>query len=91
MKYVLFYQPAGDAMERMPAFFPAHSALLGQFHEQGTLLMTGPFADPVRDGSMSVFTTREAAERFMAADPFIANGLVASWRLLEWDEAFHQP
>jgi uncharacterized protein YciI len=50
------------------------------------LLATGPFADPQADGSMSLFTTREAAEEFVRDDPFVLNGVIRAWRILEWDE-----
>jgi hypothetical protein len=50
--------------------------------------MYGPFGDPQRDGSMAVFTTREAAEEFAKGDPFVLNGVVRSWEIREWDEAF---
>jgi uncharacterized protein YciI len=49
--------------------------------------MIGTFADPQRDGSMAIFTTREAAEDFVTGDPFVLNGVVKSWRILEWNEA----
>jgi uncharacterized protein YciI len=85
-KYVLLYQPSDDVLEKAPLHFPAHSARLQEFHGEGTLLMVGTFADPVNDGSMAIFTSREAAEAFVAEDPFVVNEVVASWRLLEWNE-----
>jgi uncharacterized protein YciI len=36
---------------------------------------------------MGIFSTREAAERFAAEDPFVVNGVVRSWEIWEWDEA----
>jgi uncharacterized protein len=36
---------------------------------------------------MAVFTTRESAEEFAQADPFVVNGVVRSWEVREWDEA----
>ena len=38
------------------------------------------------DGSMSVFTTREAAERFVDGDPFRTEGVIRDWRIKEWHE-----
>jgi uncharacterized protein YciI len=35
---------------------------------------------------MAVFRTREAAEEFVKDDPFVLNGVVRDWRLLEWNE-----
>lgn len=38
---------------------------------------------------MAVFTSREAAEEFASADPFVLNGVVrSSWQVREWLEAF---
>ncbi|HWT22950.1 MAG TPA: YciI family protein [Solirubrobacteraceae bacterium] len=85
MKYLLFYTPVEDVLARAPAHFPAHRARLDEFHARGDLLMVGTFADP-REGSMAVFTSREAAEEFVAGDPFVDHGVVARWEIREWDE-----
>ena len=37
---------------------------------------------------MAVFGTREAAEEFVAGDPFVLEGVVRSWEIREWLEAF---
>jgi hypothetical protein len=37
---------------------------------------------------MAVFTSREAAEEFAGGDPFVLNGVVRSWQIREWNEAF---
>jgi uncharacterized protein YciI len=87
MKYVLLYStPEELDMELVGAHFDDHRARWQVFQEAGTLLMIGPFADP-RDGAMAVFTTAEAAEEFASADPFVVRGIVASWRVLPWNEA----
>jgi hypothetical protein len=85
MKYVLMYESGDEVAERAREFFPAHQAWFLEFHDRGTLLMVGPFANP-RDGAMSVFTTREAAEEFVAGDPFVRHGVVGSWEIREWNE-----
>jgi uncharacterized protein len=86
MKYVLFYESADDVASKAPAHFPAHKARLDEFHARGDLLLVGTFADPQKDGSMSVFRTREAAEEFAREDPFVLNGVVRDWRVLDWNE-----
>jgi hypothetical protein len=43
-------------------------------------------ADAQRDGSMAIFTTREAAEDFAAGDPFVLNGVVRKWYVRDWNE-----
>ena len=40
---------------------------------------------------MAVFTTREAAEAFAQGDPFVLNGVVRAWRVLEWNESLTGP
>ena len=42
----------------------------------------------LRKAQWPVFTTREAAEEFIKGDPFVTNGLVSKWRLVEWNAAF---
>lgn len=86
-KYVLHYQSADDLRSRAPAQFPAHLVRVKEFHGRGTLLMVGTFGNPQEEGSMAIFTTREAAEEFATGDPFVVNGVVRSWRVLEWNES----
>jgi uncharacterized protein YciI len=43
------------------------------------MLMYGPFGNPQEEGSMAVFTSREAAEEFAAGDPFVVHGVVRNW------------
>jgi uncharacterized protein YciI len=88
VRYVLLYESADSVLEKAPAHYAAHSQRADRFHEAGTLLMVGTFADPQRDGSMGVFTTREAAEDFVAGDPFVLNGVVRRWEIREWDDVY---
>jgi hypothetical protein len=88
MKYVMFYESADDVAAKAPAHFPAHRLRLDDFHARGTLLLVGTFGDPQSEGSMAVFTTREAAEEFAKGDPFVINGVVRTWYVREWNEIF---
>jgi uncharacterized protein YciI len=88
VKYVLFYESAEDVASKAPPHFAAHWGRCEEFHARGTLELVGTFADPQAEGSMSIFTTREAAEEFATGDPFVINGVVRSWELREWNEAF---
>jgi uncharacterized protein len=60
---------------------------LDEFHARGLVLAAGPLGNPP-EGAMGVFTTREAAEEFIQGDPFVINGLVSKWRLVEWNAVF---
>ncbi|MDB5946472.1 MAG: hypothetical protein JWQ33_1498 [Ramlibacter sp.] len=85
MKVVMVYEVAADGMQKAQANYPAHRARLDEFHARGVLLMAGPYANPM-EGAMGVFTSREAAEEFIRADPFVLNGVVARWSLRDWNE-----
>jgi uncharacterized protein len=86
MKYVVTYEAAENVRENAAVHFQAHHARAVEFHARGDLLMIGIFADPQLDGAMGVFRTREAAEAFARDDPFVVNGVVRAWRVLEWNE-----
>ncbi len=86
MKYVLFYESADDVATRAPEHFPAHRRRLAEFHERGELLMVGTFADPQNQGSMGIFATRQAAESFVAGDPFVDHGVVKAYEIRGWAE-----
>jgi uncharacterized protein len=86
MKCVMFYGPAGD-MAQARRLFPDHRAWYEKFHDRGLLLMIGAFTDAGAPAAMGVFTTREAAQEFVAGDPFVLNGVVRDWTIREWNEA----
>jgi len=87
MKFVLFYESAPDFRSKVLLHIEAHRALWRSFSADGSLLMIGPLADEPAGGAMGVFTSRAAAEDFVARDPFVASGLVAKWTIREWMEA----
>jgi uncharacterized protein len=82
VRYVLFYK-SGD-LSLAAEHFALHKARYTEFMERGVLLSLGPFTDG--SGSVAVFTTREAAEEFASADPFVLNGVVSTWTIREWRE-----
>lgn len=86
MKIVMLYELAADGMENAMTHYPAHAARLDAFHSRGVLLMAGPLGNPP-EGALAIFTTRAAAEEFIEGDPFVTNGVVSNWRLVEWQEA----
>lgn len=86
MRYVVLYASADDVAHRAPPHFPAHKARLDAFHARGDLLMVGTFGDPQKEGSMAVFRAREAAEEFVAGDPFVLHGVVSGYEIRDWNE-----
>jgi uncharacterized protein YciI len=87
MKIVSFYEMAPDALPKIMTHYPAHRARLDEFHDRGLIVAAGPLGN-APEGAMAIFPTREAAEEFIKGDPFVVNGLVSKWRLVEWNAAF---
>ncbi|WP_262106523.1 YciI family protein [Arthrobacter sp. Marseille-P9274] len=87
MEFVEMYSIRdGVDRSRILETFPRHKAFYEAFQaDGGGLVALGPFqtTDPA-GASMGIFTTHEDAERFIAGDPFITEGL-AEPRILEWD------
>ena len=85
MKVVMFYEVAPEGLSKAMANIKAHRARLDEFHARGVLLMAGPFANPA-EGALGIFTSKKDAEEFIQGDPFVINGVVGKWRLVEWNE-----
>ena len=85
MHYLLFYEVSADYLERRGEFRAEHLRLAWEACERGELLLGGALADPV-DTSLLFFQVDSPAviERFVAADPYVRNGLVKSWRIRPW-------
>jgi len=87
MESVVMYNLSdGVERSRIMETYPRHKEYFEAFRASGGgLLALGPFltADPA-GSSMGVFTSREDAERFIAGDPFVLEGLAVP-RILEWD------
>ncbi|MFN8505977.1 MAG: YciI family protein [Dehalococcoidia bacterium] len=84
MKYLLFYEGNPAAAGRIPEAYPRHAARIPEFQARG-LIMIGPYAD--RSGALAIFTGAESARAFAEGDPFVTEGIVASWSIKEWAEA----
>ena len=82
--FVLLYDVVDDYLERRVPLRHEHLAMATEAHEAGELLVAGAFDEPV-DGAALVFTSRDAAERFANADPYVAAGIVTAWRIRKWN------
>jgi uncharacterized protein YciI len=80
---VLIYSYVEDVLERRAPHREAHLAMIGAAKEDGRIVMSGPIGDPP-NGALIVFTTREAAEEFVGADPYVEGGVVTEWRVEPW-------
>ena len=86
MYFVLLYEVVENFIDRRAPFRPEHLKLLEEAHRRGELVMAGAFSDPV-DGAALVFRGSDpaVATRFAESDPYVANGLVAKWRVRGWN------
>jgi len=82
---MLMYDYVPDVLERRAPHRDEHLRLLRLLREAGRLLMAGALGDPPT-GAAIVFVSSDPAEveAFVAADPYVANGLVTGWRILPW-------
>lgn len=80
---VVTYEYVDDILERRAPLRDAHLALLRDAHSAGDVTMAGAIGDPPT-GALFVFRSPEAAERFVADDPYGAGGLVVRHRIEPW-------
>src|SRR3954471_7501786 len=83
---LLTYTLADDYLERRAEFRAEHLGLAESAVARGELVLAGAVADPY---DKSLFVWREdaaaAAEAFVKADPYVANGLVLAWEIRTWN------
>lgn len=86
MYWLLLYDLVDDYLERRGALRERHLALARMAEARGELVLAGALADPV-DGAALVFRTDDVAvvEAFVAADPYVKDGLVRSWWIRPWN------
>ena len=86
MHYLLFYNYSPDYLERRGQFRGEHLKLAWAAAERGELVLGGVLTEPIDTGLlMFVGDSPDVVERFVAADPYMANGLVVSYRVRRWD------
>ena len=85
MHFLLFYDVAPDYLERRGEFRGEHLALAWQASDRGEMILGGALAAPI-DGAVLLFKgeSPEVAEKFVAADPYVRNGLVTRWSVRPW-------
>ena len=86
MHYLLIYDAAPDYLERRGQFRSEHLRLAWEACSRGEMLLAGALDEPV-DGAVLLFqgSSPDVAERFVAANPYVKNGLVTRWRVRKWN------
>ncbi len=85
MYFVTFYSTDPSKFSLIPEVYPRHRAYLDEFAVGGEIWMIGTFGNPATEGSMAIFRSLDAAERFIANDPFVTEGLVVEHSIREWN------
>lgn len=85
MHFLLIYDLAPDYLERRTEFRNEHLKLAWEASERGELVLGGALQEPA-DQAFLLFRgeSPEAAEAFAKADPYVANGLILSWKVRPW-------
>jgi uncharacterized protein YciI len=84
MKAVVIGIGNGASMAAIMAVYPRHKAVVEEFVARGEVIGIGPFTD--KGGNLAIFRSREAAERFVAQDPFVLEGLIKSYEIRDWGD-----
>jgi uncharacterized protein len=84
--FLLFYEAGSEYLGRRPQFRGEHLRHAWDAADRGELVVAGALADPI-DGAVLMFHGKDAsvAEDFARADPYVTNGLIAGWRVREWN------
>ncbi|HTX05685.1 MAG TPA: YciI-like protein [Steroidobacteraceae bacterium] len=83
--FLLLYTFVDDYLKRRPAFRDGHLRNAWEAQRQGSLVLAGALADPADTGVLLFEADSPAVvEAFARADPYVANGLVKTWRVREW-------
>ncbi|MEW9854441.1 YciI-like protein [Novosphingobium sp. M1R2S20] len=82
--WLLTYDLAPDYLDRRPAFRDEHLTLAREAAARGDLLLGGALDPPEQAMLLFQGDTPAAAEGFAAADPYVANGLIARWTVRQW-------
>jgi uncharacterized protein YciI len=86
------YTSLADVQAAAPDALAEHIGRSTELYRAGDVLMAGAFLQPdPEDGymrTMAVCRSQEAAERFVAGDPFVRNGTVLAHRIRPWANMF---
>ena len=84
LHYLLIYDVGPDFVEKRAAVRNEHLALAWKAAAAGELLLAGALEEPTEQAFLLFRGSREAAQRFAQADPYVRHGLVKQWRVKQW-------
>lgn len=85
LHHVLLYDYVEDVLERREPYRADHLALAQQWKDDGKLVSAGALGKPPY-GALFDFLVDDPAEvdAYVAADPYVANGIVTGHRIVPW-------
>ena len=83
-RQALFYDYVENAIEARAPHRERHLALVREWEADGRLLDGGALGDPPH-GGLLVFDEAADVEAWTAADPYVTEGVVTSWRVEPWN------
>ncbi|KAL3804402.1 hypothetical protein HJC23_011330 [Cyclotella cryptica] len=86
-RYLLSYEYVPDVLEKRGPHREGHIGLAKDMIQEGLCVSGGPSftpGDSVPSGALFIFTSKEAAEKFVAEDPYVSNGIVTGHEIAEW-------
>lgn len=83
--YALTYRVVDDYVTRRAEFREEHLGLARAAHARGELVLAGAYMEPA-DGALLVWRCDDTKpiEAFVAADPYVRNGLVVTHTIRRW-------
>jgi len=89
MRYLLFYEKASDHVTRSVPYQATHLAHVRAAVERGDLLLAGNLATPDDGTALLLFSVEklETVETFARENIYVKEGVVARWRVRQWDVA----
>jgi len=84
LHFMLIYDVTPDFIQKRAACRDEHLALAWKAAAAGELLLAGALEEPAEQAFLLFRGSREAAQRFAQADPYVRQGLVKQWRVKQW-------
>ena len=86
MHFLLIYEVGPAFVQQRAQFRVEHLRYAWEAVNAGDLVLAGALQEPT-DQAFFLFkgNSPEAAMHFAKADPYVRNGLVKSWRVVQWN------
>ena len=84
LHFMLIYDVWPDFLQQRAKYRDEHLALAWKAAAAGELQLAGALEEGTGQAFLLFRGTREAAQRFAQADPYVRHGLVKQWQVRQW-------